>query len=139
MPGIAASREDTGMNAANDDLEFVRASFRSVTSVREVKMFGGTAFLVNGHMTVAVSPRGLLVRVGPDNHDDALKRPGTRPMEMRGRVMTGYVFVDPVPNDARTVQTWVQSALRHNRTLPPKGMTRAVSRKRKTANRGARP
>src|SRR6185312_3373554 len=108
MPGIAASRENTGMNAANDDLEFVRASFRSVTSVREVKMFGGTAFLVRGHMTVAVSPRGLLVRVGPNEHDSALKKPGTRVMEMRGRVMTGYVYVDPVPTDSRIVHAWVQ-------------------------------
>jgi hypothetical protein len=102
-------------------------------------MFGGTAFLVHGHMTVAVSPRGLLVRVGPNEHDDALKRPGTRAMEMHGRVMTGYVYVDPVPNDAPRVQSWVQSALRHNRTLPPKMTRRAVSKKRTTTKKGARP
>ena len=76
----------------------------------EVELFGGVAFLVKGHMTVAVSPRGLLVRVGPAEHDRALKRLGTRAMEMRGRVMTGYVYVDPFPDDAQSVRSWVQSA-----------------------------
>src|SRR5262249_41896326 len=106
-----------------------------VQAVREVKMFGGTAFLVNGHMTVALSPRGLLVRVGPEGHEDALASPGTRAMEMRGRVMTGYVYVDPAPNDARMVRSWVQRALRHNRTFPPKKTTRRVPRKRQTKKR----
>jgi hypothetical protein len=99
------------MSLDGAELTLVRSAFQRVASVREVKMFGGTAFMVNGHMTVAVSPRGLLVRVGPDEHDEALKQPGTRAMEMRGRVMTGYIYVDPVPSDARIVQSWVQSVL----------------------------
>jgi hypothetical protein len=127
------------MSSAGSELELVRAAFRDVASVREIKMFGGTAFLVRGHMTVAVSPRGLLVRVGPNEHDDALKRPGTRAMEMRGRVMTGYVYIDPAPNDARMVQSWVQSALRHNGTLPPKMTRRAPSKKRTATKEGDRP
>ena len=127
------------MTTVESGLELLRAAIRGTASVREMKMFGGTAFLVNGHMTMAVSPRGLLVRVGPDGHDAALKRPRTRAMEMRGRVMTGYVFVDPVPEDARTVRSWVQIALRHNRTLPPKKKTRGgVPKKRKPTQRGAR-
>jgi TfoX/Sxy family transcriptional regulator of competence genes len=119
------------------ELALVRSALQGVASIREVKMFGGTAFMVNGHMTVAVSPRGLLVRVGPDKHDEAVKQPGTRAMEMRGRVMTGYIYVDPVPTDARTVRSWVESALRHNRTLPPKktARTRDAAPKKRTATK----
>src|SRR5262245_9180866 len=128
------------MNSGGD-LALVRGALHGVASVREVKMFGGTAFLVNGHMAVAVSPRGLLVRVGADQHDAAALKPGTRAMEMRGRVMTVYVFVDPVPSDTRVIDSWVQSALRHNRTLPPKkaGRTRtSAPRKRRTTRRSTR-
>jgi hypothetical protein len=127
------------MSSGGRDLELLRTALQDVASVREVKMFGGTAFLVKGHMTVAVSPRGLLVRVGPNAHDEAVKKAGTRTMEMRGRVMTGYVYVDPVPNDARAIHWWVQSALRHNRTLTPKRTARAAKKKRQTAKRRDRP
>jgi TfoX/Sxy family transcriptional regulator of competence genes len=127
------------MNTDGAEIARVRSALADVPSVREVRMFGGTAFMVNGHMTVAVSPRGLLVRVGPEEHDKAVKQSGARPMEMRGRVMTGYVYVDPVPTDARTVYSWVQTALRHNRSLPPKkaGRARDTAPKRKATNRRA--
>jgi hypothetical protein len=46
------------MNAVGHELDLLRAAFQGVASVREAKMFGGTAFLVNDHMTVAVSSRG---------------------------------------------------------------------------------
>ncbi len=125
-------------SSAVGELDLLRSAFHGVACVREVKMFGGTAFLVNDHMAVAVSRRGLLVRVGSGEHDRALQRPGTRAMQMRGRLMTGYVYVDPVPNDARTLQSWVQSALRHNRTLPPKNTARAARGRRKTLKRRVR-
>jgi len=125
------------MSAADSKLELLRSAFSGVASVREVRMFGGVAFLVKGHMTVAVSPRGLLVRVGPAEHERALERLGTRAMEMRGRVMTGYVYVDPFPDNAQSVHSWLQSALRYNRTLPAKNADRTASRKRRIASRGA--
>ena len=118
------------MSPAGGALPLLRAAFRDVAGVREVRMFGGISFLVRGHMTVAISPRGLLVRVGPDEHGSALKKPGTRVMEMRGRVMTGYLYVDPAPTDSRTVRAWVQTALSHNRTLPPKKAGRRAAPKK---------
>ena len=42
----------------------VRAALADAASVREVKMFGGLGFMLNGHMVAASSDRGLLVRVG---------------------------------------------------------------------------
>ena len=120
------------MSSDAAELALVRTALEGVVSVREIKMFGGTAFMINGHLTLAVSPRGLLVRVGPDEQHEAVKKPGARAMEMRGRVMTGYVYVAPVPRDARAVRSWVQSALRYNRTLPPKraGRRRTVATKK---------
>ena len=77
------------MSAENDlDLR-VRAALQGVEAVREVKMFGGVGFMVNGNLVAAASKRGLLLRVGRERQDEALAQPGIRPMEMRGRRMEG--------------------------------------------------
>ena len=88
--------------------------------IREVKMFGGIGFMLNGNLLVGASPRGLLVRVGKDAHPRALKRRGARPMIMRGRTMEGYVYVDPPELTTRSVKTWVELAIEFVRTLPAK-------------------
>jgi len=90
-------------------------------------MLGGVALMVNNHMIVAVSPRGLLVRIGQDAYESALTRPDTRAMVMKGRAMPGYVFVDPCPTDRRALRGWVRSALQHNRNLPPKNAAGACT------------
>jgi TfoX/Sxy family transcriptional regulator of competence genes len=43
---------------------FVRGHLSGAGAMSEVKMFGGTGFMVNGNMVAAVSKRGLLLRVG---------------------------------------------------------------------------
>ena len=43
----------------------VRAALARTDAVREVKMFGGIGFMLNGNLFAAASKRGLLVRV-PD-------------------------------------------------------------------------
>ncbi len=73
---------------------------RKLLSVRpdvvEKKMMGGLCFMVKGRMCCSVSGKGgLLVRVGSDAHALMLGEPHVQPMEMRGRMMTGFVRVAP--------------------------------------------
>jgi len=98
----------------------VRGHLSGVGAMSEVKMFGGTGFMLNGNMVAAVSKRGLLLRVGKDRYRDALAWPGARPMEMRGRTMEGYVYIDPpVPtNDA--LKSWLDETVAFVKTLPVK-------------------
>jgi TfoX/Sxy family transcriptional regulator of competence genes len=96
------------------------AAFHGVEAVREVKMFGGVGFMVNGNLVAAASKRGLLLRVGRERQEGALAQPGTRPMEMRGRRMEGYVYADPPPRSTDAITTWLQLALDYVQTLPPK-------------------
>src|SRR6266404_1886687 len=64
--------------------------------VVEKKLMGGLCFMVKGRMCCSVSGRGgLLIRVGSDAHQLMLCEPHVEPMEMRGRVMTGFVRVAP--------------------------------------------
>ena len=59
-------------------------------------MFGGLAFLLNGHMCVSASGRGgLLARIDPADTEAALERPHAARMEMGRRSMDGWITVAP--------------------------------------------
>lgn len=90
--------------------------------ILEKRMFGGICFMLNGNMMLAASPaRGLMVRVGKDGYAAAMKKPGTRPMEMRGRPMEGYLYVDDTHTARdRDLKAWVDIARAYTASLPPK-------------------
>jgi TfoX/Sxy family transcriptional regulator of competence genes len=110
------------MNSKEDLAAQVRAALAGAGAVREVTMFGGIGFMLNGNLIAGASPRGLLVRVGKDRQAEALGRPGARPMVMRGRTMSGYVRVAAPALDA--VPRWVQLAVPYVQALPPKSAAR---------------
>jgi len=88
----------------------------------ENKMFGGLAFLIGGHMTVAASGSGgLLVRVDPAMTDTLLAKTHAEPFEMRGRSMRGWLRVgaDRV-RTRRQLAAWVDRATAYTRSLAPK-------------------
>ncbi|TPG33688.1 TfoX/Sxy family protein [Mycolicibacterium hodleri] len=88
----------------------------------EKPMFGGLAFLIGGHMAVAVSGSGgLMVRVPPDDTATLTQRKHVEPMVMAGRETRGWVRVssDGVKT-ARQLQSWVGRGIAHARSLPPK-------------------
>ena len=87
----------------------------------ERKMFGGLCFMLKGNMAAGVEQRGLMLRVGPGRFEDALARPGARPMDFTGRPMVGYVYVarSACETDA-DLKSWLDEALSFVETLPPK-------------------
>ncbi len=88
----------------------------------EKKMFGGLAFLIGGNMAIAAGGQGgLLVRVDPEESETLVEITSARPMEMRGREMTGWLRVEAedVPtNDA--LAEWVERGTAYARSLPAK-------------------
>jgi TfoX/Sxy family transcriptional regulator of competence genes len=109
--------------AYDEDLaNLVRERLAEHAAVTERPMFGGLAFLVHGNMSVAVSTHGgLLVRVGPDAAPAVLDRPHARQAQMRGRLMRGWVRVDPEGvRTRRQVAAWVDRGTRFAATLPAK-------------------
>ena len=89
--------------------------------VREQKMFGGIAFMVDGHMTVGVVKDELMARVGAEGADDALAQPHTRTMDFTGHPMTGFMQVAAAGvATEEDVRGWVDRALAFTTTLPPK-------------------
>jgi TfoX/Sxy family transcriptional regulator of competence genes len=100
--------------------ERVRALLRDELDVTERRMFGGLAFLVNGHMSVTVSGRGgLMVRLEPDDAAELLNGDVVVPFEMRGRAMRGWLRVrEPGYAADEALRDWVDRSVEFARTLP---------------------
>ena len=117
--------------AVDEDLaKRVRAVLAGNGELREIKMFGGRCFMLNGNMVAGTSKRGLLVRVGKEQHAPALARPDARPMEMSGRPMEGYVVIDPPPKGDRVLREWIELAVAFVQTLPAKPPKSSARRSR---------
>jgi hypothetical protein len=77
-------------------------------------------------MAVAASGEGgVLVGVDPSDASTLLTKPHTRPMEMRGREMAGWIRVsgEGVRNK-RQLAPWVRRGVDHARSKPPKRRSR---------------
>jgi hypothetical protein len=87
----------------------------------EKKMFGGIAFLIQGNLAVGVHKDMLMVRIGPDAYDETMKYPHTRPFDITGSAMKGWVLVEPdgISSDSE-LKDWVESGVNFALTLPPK-------------------
>ncbi len=89
--------------------ERIRKAVARRRGVTEKAMFGGVAFLLEGKMFCGIVKDELLVRVGPENHDDALSKPRVRTMDFTGRPMRGYVFVAAAGlRKERALGEWVE-------------------------------
>ena len=109
--------------AYDEDLaERIRELLVDETDITEQKMFGGLAFLARGNMAVAASGQGgLMVRVDPEEGDALVEKTNARPMEMRGRLMNGWLRVDtPDVRTKRELVKWVNRGLAFARSLPAK-------------------
>jgi len=99
----------------------VRLLLRGRYSVTEKKMFGGLAFMVNGHMCCGIVGKDLVVRTGLKEFDAALSQPHARPMDFTGRPMRGFVYVAPAgTRSGSDLKTWTRRGLRFVLLQPPK-------------------
>jgi len=108
----------------------VRARLSHLPGVQEKSMMGGLVFLLGGKMCLGVDIDKrtgwdrLMVRVGKLPYESLLKRPGSRPMDFTGRVMRGFLFIDPSGFDAEEdLDFWTEKALEFNKMLRSGQMT----------------
>lgn len=88
----------------------------------EREMFGGIAFMVGGHMCCGLSGDDLMLRLGADRAEEALKEPHVRPMDFTGRPMKGYVYVSAAGLETEDdLARWVGLARAFVAELPPRG------------------
>ena len=89
--------------------------------VIEKKMFGGVAFMLNGNMLIGIHGDNLIARVGPGKDKTSLSKPYTKPFDMTGHPMSGWVEVLPSGcKSDQDLKTWVTNSLEFVATLPKK-------------------
>jgi len=119
--------------------ELVRHATRTLRGVTEKQMFGGLAFLLDGKMFVGVSGNELMVRVGPERHDEALRNPNVRIMDFTGRPMRGYVFVAPAGlQDEPAIDRWIRWSSEFVAGLPAKPAPKGAAPDRTAVKAAAR-
>jgi TfoX/Sxy family transcriptional regulator of competence genes len=87
----------------------------------EKKMFGGVGYLLNGNMACGVNKDNLIVRVSPEKQADLLGKPHTKPFDLTGRPMKGWLVVEPEGYETpEQLASWVKEGVEFALTLPPK-------------------
>ena len=85
-------------------------------NIEEKKMFGGLCFMVNDKMCVGVQTGRMMVRIDPENYDDAMEQEGCRSMDFTGKPMKGFVYVEEAALDTRKkLGYWIGLALEYNK------------------------
>lgn len=101
--------------------ERIRDFIRHRPNLAERKMFGGLAFMLNGHMFVGILGDTLMARIGPAQYPDALRQAHTREMDFTGKPMKGFVFVAPEGFEADSdLERWIDLCVKFVEILPPK-------------------
>ena len=104
--------------------ERIRPRLLGKGEIEEKKMMGGLIFMVNDKMCVGIDidkntqEDRLMVRVGKLAYDDLLKNDRSRPMDFTGKVMRGFLFIEPSGFDKESdLDFWINKALELNKLL----------------------
>ncbi|MBK6642759.1 MAG: TfoX/Sxy family protein [Bacteroidia bacterium] len=104
--------------------ERIRTRLAMLSNVEEKKMMGGITFMYNDKMCVGVYKDNLMRQIDPEQHEQAIKRPGCKTMDFTSRPMIGFVLIDdPGMKTQKEFDFWIGMALEFN--------SRAKSGKRK--------
>ena len=104
--------------------ERIRQGLARRKGIEEKKMFSGIGFLLNGNLLVGVRKDSLLVRLGPEQSDEALKEAHVSEFQITGRgTMKGWLVVslEGVQSDDQ-LKGWIQRAVKFVGKLPAKEM-----------------
>ena len=87
----------------------------------EQKMFGGVGYLLHNNMCVGVWREYLILRLGVERAGKALSLSETRPFDITGHVMKGWVMVKPAGTKTDTaLKAWISKAIAFVSKLPRK-------------------
>jgi TfoX/Sxy family transcriptional regulator of competence genes len=101
--------------------ERVRQALRTHRGIIEKEMFGSVVMMLSGNMLVGVWQKSLIVRLGPENAEKALKKEYVREFDVTGQPMKGWIMVEPDGLDTdKQLTDWIDQALAFVELLPAK-------------------
>ena len=87
----------------------------------EKKMFGGIAFMLNGHMCCGLSDDRVLLRLGNEGATRALAEPHVEEVDFTGKPIKSMVYLtEPIHGDQAQLKGWVAKAVKFISSLPPR-------------------
>lgn len=115
-------RNSGGCMAYNEPLaQRLQALSQTHRGFTHKKMFGGMGFLLNGNMCVGVYRNYLILRLGKEVAERALGLKYTKPFDITGRPMAGWVMIEAEgTGDDNILQEWLVRAIDFVQTLPSK-------------------
>jgi len=99
----------------------IRKLLKRRKGFEEKRMFGGLGFLLHGNMCCGVHKGRLILRLGKDVAEEALKKRHVKPFDITGRPMTGWVMMEcRLIGGEENLKDWVLLAVDFCISLPPK-------------------
>jgi TfoX/Sxy family transcriptional regulator of competence genes len=98
----------------------MRDALQERSGITEKKMFGGVCWMLHGNMLCGVEVGRYLFRVGAASEGEALAKAGARPMDITGKPMRGFVWVDAPAATGHLLREWIALSERFVGALPPK-------------------
>lgn len=96
----------------------MRKLIRRHKGITEKKMFGGLSFLLNGKMCCGLIKDDLVIRINPDEQDSILKKRDVRPMDFTGRLMKGFIYVNPSGYKTdKILYGWIKTGMNYVNTF----------------------
>lgn len=110
---------------------------KSTKGIEPKKMFGGICFMHRGNMLCGIDGSRLMVRVGPEQHMRALSLKHAKVMDITGKPMKGFIFVDEDGYKTdKALGKWLVLGLNFTATLPlkkpKKKKDKSINNKRRT-------
>jgi hypothetical protein len=117
----AEPTEGTEVDVAYDQELDQRVSdaVASWAAVRKT-MFGGSGYMIHGNLFGGVYKDRLLVRLGAEEGEAALREPGVLPFDMMPRPMPGWVTVGASEVKGAGLVRWLERGRAYAESLPPK-------------------
>jgi len=98
----------------------LRTALQPRAGILEKRMFGGYCWMLHGNMLCGVEVGRFMFRVGAAQEAEALSRPGASQMDITGKPMKGFVWVDAREAVGAGLDAWIELAARFAGGLPPK-------------------
>ena len=122
LPGYPKEGRATQIPRPSDsDKEYFRSLLPDSPDVEIKPMFANLGAFVNGNMFAGLFGPAVGVRLADDDRDELAGIEGSGPFGPAERPMGGYISLPEAWRDQpRTAADWVDKALAHVRTFPPK-------------------
>jgi hypothetical protein len=78
-------------------------------------MMGGLCYMIKDKMAVGIVKDSLMIRIDPALYETSLNKKGCRPMDFTGKILKGFLLVDPIGIDMqKDLEYWIQLCLDFN-------------------------